>query len=355
MGELVLRRAGVRFMSFHLLSRSKNLAAFALQLLLKHYFSGLKRVRNCSLSSLKEPVRLFVTHNRGALDCLIHFGCAENSLGRIAMSCRTAATAFGLMILFATIPVVGRAQLLPVTRNSLNGYDAYIYIGGEAYADPADDSDSIYDGDEDYKYMDLPLSAVSGSLSATNRQTAEAQVTTSSSPSIFSRIWIAAETSSGIAAAVCDTWIRTVGEWTVQENPNYPGAGVDTDSATLSGTIYFNTTALLDGTIYNYDAQGHVILGDSELTMEAMDNTGEYWLIYGSLSQTSSEDPTAEPQGVYDTFLSDEYFFSVSQATNVSDVIACEASLDIDSYLGDAAEHSAFYEVLAEINAISLN
>lgn len=162
-----------------------------------------------------------------------------------------------------------------------------------------------------------------------------------------------ADAHSGVAYA---TWnansVSAFGYHSVVANPNYPTAGSDEGSATLYATYFLQ----VNGAPENRDDFGwwvnlitHSKAGD--LYADAIDVDGEYYHIYGTLSQTTSEDPTAEPLEVDDVVEPGAYFYYGTSPTQVSELLYSYAQFFIQStVLGDGSE-SVLYnaEVIQEV------
>jgi len=113
----------------------------------------------------------------------------------------------------------------------------------------------------------------------------------------------------------------------VQSNGDYPDAGADTDSATIYATLTLEVWDPMDGRV-------DVSVKSSWLTAFPLSNT--HWWVEGSISQSTSGNPTASPISIDTTFSAHagarEWY--PTEVSNVGDTITLSATVGLqNSYL----------------------
>jgi len=111
----------------------------------------------------------------------------------------------------------------------------------------------------------------------------------------------------------------------VDNDPMNPTLGTAAGSATLSQDLTFEGSYSYSGAIVASNTELYLAGPDTNLT--ALPSGAGHWYVHGYISQSSSSDPTAEPESV------DEYFYDfidetwhATYATNVDDEITMYAS-----------------------------
>jgi hypothetical protein len=132
-------------------------------------------------------------------------------------------------------------------------------------------------------------------------------------------------------------------QFTVTANSNDPSAGTDPNSATLTAYVYFVITGELGDSVQNYSLTMDGIVGATNLQVNGWDEVGQVFNVTGTLSDSSSSEPTAPPVVIDDFFYSgmnEEYIGT--QATNVGAIVSCRARSTVNSAIG--ADNVAYYD-----------
>jgi hypothetical protein len=229
------------------------------------------------------------------------------------------------------------AQQLPNTRNSLTGYDVNVvlnYVQAAWYGVYPTQGDSEYnvsDADENEAYADADAylydwiqANVSGYAAADPASTTYAPWVTA----LLRSLNFAEDTN---AFTDWNASASAVAQFTVADHPFYGSVGQATNTATLRATLWFVIQGEVEGIWSWYDIMLYAEIGDSDVTLLPLDDEGQNWSADGSLSQSTSDSPSATPITVDETVLQGFTEFTATQATNVDDVIACQALVDVDS------------------------
>jgi hypothetical protein len=261
-------------------------------------------------------------------------------MSRTSFLARKLAAVGSFLLVFQGVLGTGYAQPLPSSRNAVAGYDCWVYLLVDAaltdgITTVADD----YRDDTAFDEYDAYLTQYAGvSLDSSSATTDVWGLAGATDTGEVPGAWAYAGSNNeaiGIEYDALTMWIahsHSESEFTIEANPNHSSVGTGTDSATLHAFLSF--TAIGEFTGGTFDVELYAEVGDSNATMVPLDSTGDSWSVTGTLSQSTSANPSAAAVNLDDSVLQGVIDYPVTQATNVNGVIGCVGDVYLTNVQG---------------------
>lgn len=265
-------------------------------------------------------------------------------------------TVFATILCSTSVNGTCMAQVqLPLTKVSAS-YDCGANLMAEAYTYSSSlgwggnwtgDSDLAYDTAFAHAYYSI--SNADGIASADIYSSCFASPLSSSYLPAFAHTYALVDNEADLLAGditVSGVYIasNTAPEFEIEQNTSFPTTGVSEGSATINAMYFFQ----VNGIPVNRNDWGYVYLeasvsGIGSLTMEAIDFDGEYFHLYGTLNQKTSEDSEADDLELDEVVPAGPYYYNGTRPTQVGDHVWLNTSIhERSEQLGDGSEYISY-------------